>query len=335
MISTARSGLAGFEQAYGYFEARMKFNSAPGQWSAFWLQSPTIGMPIGDPATAGVEMDIVEHRARCVNAPPPTPPATCSPAGDISDRAQHGLIWDGYGPESKASLKLSDQLLGLGNDSWHTWALRWTPTALTFVYDDVTIWASTGPISRRSQYVILSSEVAAFFAGAIPADGYGSRATSTTNMQVDYVRAWASPTPPPATTGPGTAPAPATPGAPARADTTAPNAALVGRTSRRLGPTTAIRISCPDEACVATASGTVGVPRVGRVRARTYVLKAKTTRIVQGDRDTVQLALPRAARSAIRRALRARKRVVLTLSVRAADAAGNVRRLTRRVALRL
>ncbi|MDQ3849941.1 MAG: hypothetical protein M3296_04920 [Actinomycetota bacterium] len=34
------------------------------------------------------------------------------------------------------------------------------------------------------------SEVGRSFAGAIPEGGYGSRATSTTNMQVDYVRVY-------------------------------------------------------------------------------------------------------------------------------------------------
>ena len=202
MISTHRRGTDGFEQAYGYFEARIKFHSAPGQWSSFWLQSPTIANPIGDPASAGVEMDVVEHRARCVTAPAPTPPATCSPSSDISGRAQQALIWDGYGPESKSSVKLTDPLPGLGNDSWHTWALRWTPTELTFYYDDTPTWTQTRPISRQAQYMILSSEVGEFFAGQIPTGGYGTRATSTTNMQVDYVRAYTPATPPANTAAP-------------------------------------------------------------------------------------------------------------------------------------
>jgi Glycosyl hydrolases family 16 len=117
MIGSYRHPGGGFEQTYGYFEARVKFDNAPGQWSAFWLQSPTLGSPLGDPATAGVEMDIAEHRTRCVSAPAPTPPQTCAPDNDVSDRIQHALIWDGYGPESKSSVKLSDPLAGLGNGS--------------------------------------------------------------------------------------------------------------------------------------------------------------------------------------------------------------------------
>jgi beta-glucanase (GH16 family) len=193
MIASQNINLTGFEQRYGTFEARIKFNSSPGQWSAFWLQSPSIGNPIGNPATAGVEMDIAEHRARCVNAPAPTPPSTCSPSSDITNRLQQALVWDGYGSASKASVRLSDPLPGLGNGSWHTYSLAWTPTALTFYVDDVAIWSSTGPISQRSEYIILSSEVGQFFAGAIPRNGYGSRTSTTTKMQVDYVRVYALP----------------------------------------------------------------------------------------------------------------------------------------------
>lgn len=190
MIGSQRVGSVGFEQTYGYFKARVKFNSSPGQWSAFWLQSPTLGSPLRDPAAAGVAMDVAEHRARCVSALPPIPSELCAPDNDISNRIQQELNWDGYGADAKAVQKLSDPLVGLTNGSWHTWALRWTPTSLTFYYDGAEIWCQTGPISRRSEYIILSSEVGQSFAGTIPAAGYGSRETSRTNMQVDYVRVW-------------------------------------------------------------------------------------------------------------------------------------------------
>ena len=190
MISTERDGsTTGFEQRYGYFEARVKFDTSPGQWSAFWLQTPKNGSPPGDPARAGVEMDIAEHRTRCGPAAQST--QTCGPGTDISDGIQEGLIWDGYDADSKSKVDLSHPLPGLGNGSWHTWGLRWTPAGLTFYYDDEVIWSRTAPISRRSQFIVLSSEVGRFFAGAIPRDGYGSLRTTTTMMQVDYVRAWA------------------------------------------------------------------------------------------------------------------------------------------------
>ena len=190
MISTEHdASTTGFQQTYGYFEARVKFNSAPGQWSAFWLQTPKNGEPVGDPATAGVEMDIAEHRARCGTAAQST--QECASSGEMENAIQEGLIWDGYADDSKSKVRLSSPLPGLDNGSWHTWGLRWTPTELTFYYDDTPIWSRSAPISRRSQFVVLSSEVGRFFAGSIPRSGYGSPRTSTTTMQVDYVRAWA------------------------------------------------------------------------------------------------------------------------------------------------
>jgi beta-glucanase (GH16 family) len=431
MISTHARGGEGFEQAYGYFEARIKFHNRPGQWSSFWLQSRTIANPIGDPASAGVEMDIVEHRARCVEAPAPTPPATCSASSDITDRAQQALIWDGYGPESKSSVKLTDPLAGLGNDSWHTWALRWTPTELTFYYDDTPTWTMTRPISRQAQYVILSSEVGEFFAGTIPASGYGTRATSTTNMQVDYVRAYTPATAPANTAGPvmagtpevdqtlscssgswsgnpppslayewlrddapipgassptyvlqggdaghelgcrvtATNPAgsisavsstlqirnrPLTPAAPQLApalgpsalgvraaatpttgagDSTAPTVTLSTRRSQRLSSSISVTIGCPRENCRASTRATIRPlwPSV----SPTYRPRRVSTTIAKGYPVTVRLRLSSRARVTIRRALRARKRMVAQVHVRVVDDAGNARTLTRQVALRL
>lgn len=97
-ISTKQTLTLGFEQTYGYFEARVKFNGAPGMWSAFWLQSPTIGVPVGDPATAGVEMDIVEHRTRCVEAPAEAPPGICSPTSDISSTRSAAVAFASTAP---------------------------------------------------------------------------------------------------------------------------------------------------------------------------------------------------------------------------------------------
>ena len=420
-----------FEQAYGYFEARIKFHSTPGQWSSFWLQSPTIANPIGDPAGAGVEMDVVEHRARCVTAPAPTPPATCSPSSDISGRAQQALIWDGYGPESKSSVKLTDPLPGLGNDSWHTWALRWTPTELTFYYDGTPTWTQTRPISRQAQYMILSSEVGEFFAGQIPAGGYGTRQTSTTNMQVDYVRvytpavtpantaapvmtgtpevdqtlscssgSWSgNPAPslvyewlrddapiasassptyipqvgdsrhelgcrvtatnpagsvsaasgnllirnrPLTTAAPQLAPAlgPSALGARAAAapttgaaDATAPTVKLSTRRSQRLSTGISVTIACPRENCRASTRATIRPlwPSVGPTRR----LPSVSTMLARGIPVTVRLRLSPRARVATRRALRARKRMVVQLHVRVVDDADNARTLMRDVALRL
>jgi hypothetical protein len=54
------------------------------------------------------------------------------------------------------------------------------------------MWTYTDSISRRSEFIILSSEVKNFsfgsWAGSIPANGFGTGNNTTTVMKVDYVK---------------------------------------------------------------------------------------------------------------------------------------------------
>jgi beta-glucanase (GH16 family) len=172
---------AKFEQAYGYFEARLKFHTSPGQWSAFWLTSPVYDTGIGNPALYGTEIDVVEHRAVNSNNNP------------VVGRYVSAVHWDGYGDAHQQEADTHPAQPGLGNDSWHVYGLRWSPAGYDFYYDDTLIWSVTQAVSARPEYMILSSEVRdAGWAGTIPAGGYGPLGTSVTNLQVDYVRAYQS-----------------------------------------------------------------------------------------------------------------------------------------------
>ncbi len=169
-----------FEQAFGYWEARMQLYDSPGMWSAYWIQAPGMGNPVGDPATAGVEIDVIEHRK--VNGS----------NANIQDTAAHGLHWDGYGADHKSSGH-SVTVAGLA-DTWHTYARLWTDQGYTFYIDGNPVWTINQAISKRTQYNILSAEVEdAFWAGTIPGGGYGDRASSTTKINIDYVRVYALP----------------------------------------------------------------------------------------------------------------------------------------------
>jgi beta-glucanase (GH16 family) len=173
MISTQDK----FEQAYGYFEARMKFHSQPGHWSAFWLQSPAYGSVLGDPAVAGAEIDIVEHRANN------------NKGVDIRKRYSSAVHWDGYGDAHQQVAQVHKKLRRMGNGSWHTYGLKWTPEGYEFYFDDKLVWQTDKAVSKRPEYVILSSEVRnGHWAGSIPAKGYGDREKSSAKVQVDYVR---------------------------------------------------------------------------------------------------------------------------------------------------
>jgi len=161
---TAMIGTQGkFETAFGYFEARVKVQEELGHWSAFWLQSPTMGDPIGDPARAGTEIDVMEYLRK---------------RGDV---VQHTLHWDGYGAHHQsAGKKVEVENFGQG---WHTVGLLWTPDSYTFYVDGEKTWHTEKGISQRPEYMILSLEVGEW-AGNI------AKANLPDRFYVDYVRVY-------------------------------------------------------------------------------------------------------------------------------------------------
>lgn len=164
-----------FERAVGYWEARIKFEDSPGEWSAFWIHTDRMGRPVGDPATAGMEIDVVEHRVLDKGGK------------DISAHAQHTLHWDGYGKDHKSKgHTVTDPSLARG---FHTYGLEWTEKEYRFYIDDRLTWTAPTPVSKRPQFILLSSEIEdKGWAGAIPTGGYGPRESTKTKMTVDYVR---------------------------------------------------------------------------------------------------------------------------------------------------
>ncbi len=170
-----------FSAKYGCFEAQIRFESSPGEWGAFWLQTPTMGKPIDNVGVAGVEIDIVEHRA------------VDSAGTDISNMYEMNLHWDGYGTSHKhvggKGKPLSDSSPLQGG--WHTYALLWTEEGYTFFLDGVKQWSTQSGVSHRSEFIKLTCEVQdKSWAGFVPIGGYGLRTESNTRMEVDWVRVW-------------------------------------------------------------------------------------------------------------------------------------------------
>ena len=166
---------------YGWFEARVRFATSPGEWGAFWMSSPTVGRPLGDPGAAGAEIDIAEHRARDADGV------------DISNRYAANVHWDGYGPDHQQDGGAGAPAPGAAplEGAWHVYALRWTPDGYAFYLDGVRQWATAAGLSHRPEFVKLTCEVQdGSWAGAVPVGGYGSRARSRTRMDVDWVRVW-------------------------------------------------------------------------------------------------------------------------------------------------
>ncbi len=161
MLTTERK----FETTYGYFEARLKFQTQPGFWSAFWINTPTMGKPTHDPARSGVEIDIIEYLAT------PT----------YRNRALHTIHWDAKTPHHQRD-HTNIPIKGFG-ESWHTVAAEWTPTEIVFFVDGKETWRTTKAISKRPQYLVLSCEIGDW-AGDI------RTATLPDRFQADYVRVY-------------------------------------------------------------------------------------------------------------------------------------------------
>jgi hypothetical protein len=119
---------------------------------------------------------------------------------NISNQAESNLHWDGYGSSHQA---VGSGLVGAGLAAgFHLHALEWTPDSQKFYYDGVALFsvanstaldpqAPAAAVSQTAEYLVLSSEVSnANWAGTVPVGGYGSLATSTTKMTVDYLRVY-------------------------------------------------------------------------------------------------------------------------------------------------
>jgi beta-glucanase (GH16 family) len=164
---TAMIGTEGrFETCYGYFECRVTMQTERGHWSAFWLQSPTMGRHVGRPQESGTEIDIFEYLV------------------SRGDRVQHTLHWDGYGKDHKSAEKIAD-VPGL-SEGWHTLGLLWSPQEYVFSIDGSETWRTAEAVSHRAEYLILSLEVGKW-AGDI------AQAHLPDRFLVDYVRVYQRP----------------------------------------------------------------------------------------------------------------------------------------------
>lgn len=172
-----------FEPSLGYYEARIQWQDAPATWSAFWTISdlmllPYMGKFLGHVPESGNEVDFVEHRE------------TDHEGKRMAGQANFNLHWDGYAENRGGSGFLTPDL-GL-DKGFHIYGCEWSETGYRFFIDGRMLWETPGPVSKRPQFIILSTEVEnKLWSSPIPAGGYGDRASSKVKMVVDYVRYYA------------------------------------------------------------------------------------------------------------------------------------------------
>ena len=132
-------------QAYGYFEASVKFPDADGMWSAFWLQGNEM-REIGFDGTDGTEIDIYESAFRKDNK-------------KVS-RMGHALLWNGYGSSAKVEGHINKLEQNLYDGKFHTFSLLWTPQCYIFFIDGYATWATNGGgISRVPEFIRFTNEI--------------------------------------------------------------------------------------------------------------------------------------------------------------------------------
>jgi beta-glucanase (GH16 family) len=153
-IHTGMIGTQGlFQQKYGYFEARIKFQGMQGHHGSFWLQSPTYGKVLDDPGKSGAEIDIIEYFG----------------AGRKDRGAAVNIYWNPYKPKpvraGPEKLDL-DAILGKAakpgerlkelSDAFHIYALLWTGKGYLFSIDGKEVYRTSAGLSHQPQYIVLS-----------------------------------------------------------------------------------------------------------------------------------------------------------------------------------
>ncbi len=154
-----------FEQAFGRFEARMRFSTQPGHGGAFWLWNVSQGNIDGS-GRDGSEIDIFERIW-------------------TNDQCDHAIHWDGYGAEHQSAVQWV-QGMGLTDGGWHTIRLDWYPDEYIFFIDGKETWRTdAGGVSQVPNFVILSDEIISWGTGPI------EDATLPDYTYYDYVRVYA------------------------------------------------------------------------------------------------------------------------------------------------
>ena len=126
-----------FTHGYGYYECRCRLQQKEGWWSAFWIQSPTIGASL-DPMDSGVEIDVMESFF----------------PGKI---VRHNVFTGGYGLDMKRSCEGSSP--EVDETEFHRFGLLWDETGYTFYIDGKEDGKITDKITSKPEFILISTEV--------------------------------------------------------------------------------------------------------------------------------------------------------------------------------
>ncbi len=166
-----------FAQAYGYFEAEVRVPRASGMWSAFWLQSYSVGK-VGNKGRDGTEIDIYESSFMAKN---PT-------------KTGSALHWDAYdAPYYRMTDNVTDTGKNLYDGEYHKYSLLWAPDRYVFYVDGTPVWASDdGGVSKVAQYLKLTVEIRENKIGPYgqKLGGFENSSDGSTDFSIRKVSVW-------------------------------------------------------------------------------------------------------------------------------------------------
>lgn len=172
MISTRRK----FDQVFGRWEARIKFQERQGHHGAFWLMPERQNKEPGyDPRITGSEIDIVEWFG--------------------ADYWKDGggtacnLYWKDAGGKQahQGSMFNTRAVIGIDSrvcDDFHVFAVEWDHEEYVFYMNDVEVFRTREGVSHQPQYAILSLLCADWEEPKL------NRSKLPESMLVDYVRVY-------------------------------------------------------------------------------------------------------------------------------------------------
>jgi len=160
---------------FGYFEARMKFTDAKGSWPAFWLISSAHATWPNWPACPepdlNFELDVMEYQ------------------GDEPTQfygTQHRNTGDlcGTGDSTRSVFTKPGKLAG----TWHTFAVKWTATDLTWYVDGAQQGSPQPLFDSGDQLMYLALTMQA--CGWDSSNACDSSTPAVLETEVDYVDVW-------------------------------------------------------------------------------------------------------------------------------------------------
>lgn len=164
-----------YQFQYGVAAARVKFPMRRGQHGSFWLQSQNYGQFPNDPGRSGAEIDAVEYFGKGY------------PQGGLAN-----FLY--YTNKYKKNVKLGGvwptaYTLKPSSDTWynsyHVFAVKWTPDGYAFYVDGRQLWTSTRAVSHVPEYLVLSLLTSDWELRYLDRSKLAGSV-----MKVDWVRVW-------------------------------------------------------------------------------------------------------------------------------------------------